>query len=249
MIQGLEVFKEYFRDYKDHYVLIGGSALDIVLENTGVEARVTKDLDIVLIAEAMTADFGKQLWKFINDGGYNNRARSDGTPQYFRFEEPVVQSFPAMIEILSRTEKVPVLDDQTLIKIPIADSISSLSAILLDKEYYSLVTSGKAIKEDIVILQPQFLLLLKIKAWLNLYDRKEKGEHVNNHDISKHMSDVIRLSIVLPGDIKYEITNGIKNDVDDFIMRYKVSPIDPRSMGVKGVSVEDIINVLSGIYF
>jgi len=249
MIPGLEIFKEYFRDYKDHYVLIGGSALDIVLENTGIEARVTKDFDIVLIAEALTPGFGKQFWKFINDGNYKNKARSDGTPQYFRFESPEEQNFPTMIEILSRTENVLGTSGHTFIRIPITDSISSLSAILLDQEYYSLVASGKTIRDDIAILEPQYLLLLKIKAWLNLCEKKEKGEHVNKHDISKHITDVIRLTVILPGDVKYEIADGIKKDVDEFVVKYKASPIDPRSMGIKGVSIDDIASVLSGLYF
>ena len=167
MIPGLEVFKEYFRDYKEHYVLIGGSALDMILEDTNVAARVTKDLDIVFIAEAITPDFGRQFWKFINDGGYKNMSKSGGKSQYFRFECPEEQDYPFMIEILSRDENVLYADNQRFAKIPISDSIMSLSAILLDEEYYSLIIKGKIVRDDIVILSPQYLIPLKLKAWLN----------------------------------------------------------------------------------
>jgi len=58
MIHGVEVFKEYFRDYQDQYVLIGDAALDLILEPTAVEARATKDPDVVLLIEAITPDYG-----------------------------------------------------------------------------------------------------------------------------------------------------------------------------------------------
>ena len=44
MVIGLDLFKKH----SDNYVLIGGSAADISLEEVGLEFRVTKDLDIVL---------------------------------------------------------------------------------------------------------------------------------------------------------------------------------------------------------
>ena len=33
MIRGLEVFKNYFRDFSDQYVIIGGAACDIVFSD------------------------------------------------------------------------------------------------------------------------------------------------------------------------------------------------------------------------
>lgn len=49
MVKGMEIFREYFQDYTDQYVLIGGAACDISFENHNADFRVTKDLDIVLI--------------------------------------------------------------------------------------------------------------------------------------------------------------------------------------------------------
>lgn len=31
MVTGIESFKEWFREYKDHYVIIGGTACDILM--------------------------------------------------------------------------------------------------------------------------------------------------------------------------------------------------------------------------
>ena len=49
MIKGIEMFKDFFKEYKDQYVLIGGAACDIIMEETESGFRATKDLDIVLI--------------------------------------------------------------------------------------------------------------------------------------------------------------------------------------------------------
>lgn len=45
---GLDIFKEYFRDYQSQYVLIGGAACDLIFEEQGNAFRATKDLDLVL---------------------------------------------------------------------------------------------------------------------------------------------------------------------------------------------------------
>ena len=60
---GLKVFKEYFRDYTQQYVLIGGAACDIIFEEQATAFRATKDLDIVLIVEALAPEFGFILIK------------------------------------------------------------------------------------------------------------------------------------------------------------------------------------------
>ena len=42
MVRGLEKFKEYFGEYAGRYVLIGGTACDILLENMGAERFLTR---------------------------------------------------------------------------------------------------------------------------------------------------------------------------------------------------------------
>ena len=45
MVKGINLFREYFRDFTDQYVLIGGAACDISFESNNVDFRATKDLD------------------------------------------------------------------------------------------------------------------------------------------------------------------------------------------------------------
>lgn len=104
MVKGLDTFRKYFKDYENQYVLIGGAACDIVFENNDTMFRTTRDLDIVLIVEALPPEFGEKFWEFIQAGKYRNKASNEGKPQFFRFDKPENESFPKMIELFCRSD-------------------------------------------------------------------------------------------------------------------------------------------------
>ena len=47
MIRGIENFREWFRGYEDQYVIIGGTACDLLMTEEGLDFRATKDIDFV----------------------------------------------------------------------------------------------------------------------------------------------------------------------------------------------------------
>ena len=96
MVKGIEKFREYFSEYSEQYVLIGGTACDISFKESAVDFCATRDLDMVLIVEAQTKEFGKKFWEFINKGKYRNRAKSNGEPQFYRFDKPEEPGYPTM---------------------------------------------------------------------------------------------------------------------------------------------------------
>ena len=53
MVIGLDVFKKYFEAYPDNYVIIGGTACDLIIDDAGFVPRATKDIDIILVVEAL----------------------------------------------------------------------------------------------------------------------------------------------------------------------------------------------------
>ncbi|MDD4737512.1 MAG: hypothetical protein PHP44_15545, partial [Kiritimatiellae bacterium] len=53
-----------FSTCSDQYVLIGGVASSLAMEEVGEEFRVTKDLDIVLCIEALDSAFVNAFWDF-----------------------------------------------------------------------------------------------------------------------------------------------------------------------------------------
>ena len=59
---------------------------------------------MVLIIEALTPAFGRRFWDYIGAGGYENRAKSNGAPQFYRFDKPEAPDFPYMIELFARSD-------------------------------------------------------------------------------------------------------------------------------------------------
>ena len=51
MTQGLQLIRTAFAGYEDSYVIIGGTACDIIMTDNDLDFRATKDIDMVLIAE------------------------------------------------------------------------------------------------------------------------------------------------------------------------------------------------------
>lgn len=45
MVTGIESFREWFSEYEDQYVIIGGTACDILMAEEGMNFRATKDMD------------------------------------------------------------------------------------------------------------------------------------------------------------------------------------------------------------
>ena len=97
MVRGLDTFREYFRGFENQYVLIGGAACDILFANNEGQFRATRDLDMVLIVEALTPEFGEKFWEFVEAGQYRNKATSAGKPQFYRFDKPEKEEYPKMI--------------------------------------------------------------------------------------------------------------------------------------------------------
>ena len=249
MIKGLEIFREYFHDYKEQYVLIGGAACDILFDAAATSFRATKDLDIVLIVESLTPEFGARFWQFVNDGQYENRARSSGRPQFYRFDKPKASGYPYMIELFSRSDAVfSAGEAQALIPLHLDDEISSLSAILLNAEYYSMLTTGKEVIADVVILSQLYLIPFKAKACLDLSSRKAQGQHVDERDIKKHKNDVVRLTALLSGEEECPLPDGVKADMLAFVGRFEQEPVDPKTLKLNFITASDIIRVLRTVY-
>ena len=246
MVKGIERFRDYFQDFTDEYVLIGGAVCDIAFKNNNADLRATKDLDIVLIVEALTSGFGERFWKFIQDGGYQNRARSSGKPQFYRFDKPMQAGFPAMIELFARTEYI-LKEDFGITPLHIDDSVSSLSAILLNEAYYKALLQGREVIDGISVLPHSMLIPFKAKAWLDLSERDRQGEHVDSRDLKKHRNDIIRMASELLLE-RCELPDEVRNDMRTFIDAMNVTDQEIKNLKLYGVKAEDIQRLLVDTY-
>lgn len=246
MVKGMDVFREFFSDYSDQYVLIGGAVCDISFGNNDVDFRATRDLDMVLIVEALTTEFGQRFWDFLRQGKYRNRARSSGTPQFYRFDKPEEPGYPLMIELFSRTGWTERIDG-ILTPIHIDDSVSSLSAILLNDTYYELLLKGREMIDGISVLSPAYLIPFKAKAWLDLNGRSERGEHVDSRNIKKHRNDIIRIVAELVLE-PCELSAVVKEDINAFVEKMHITDAELKSLKIDGVHEADIVRVLKTVY-
>ena len=88
MVTGLDKFREAFIEYADNYVIIGGTACDIVLRDTDMTPRATSDIDMIVVVENMTPEFATAFWQFIHNGKYKPTKRdreTDGQTVYTRY--------------------------------------------------------------------------------------------------------------------------------------------------------------------
>ena len=82
MVNGFTTFKGQFKGYEDQYVIIGGTACDLIMESEELPFRATKDIDIVLIVESMTAEFGRRFWEYITEAGNEHLNKSSGKVKF-----------------------------------------------------------------------------------------------------------------------------------------------------------------------
>ncbi|MCD4670921.1 MAG: hypothetical protein K8S14_10805 [Actinomycetia bacterium] len=175
MVKGLDLFRDHFSGFADCYVLIGGTACDLMMSNAGLVFRVTKDLDIVLCVEALDSSFVKAFWAFVHAGQYQLQETATGERRFYRFQRPADGAYPAMLELFSRVpDALSVVEGSRLTPIPVDEEVSSLSAILLDNDYYDWIHAGKREVEGVPIVGPEHMVPLKAKAWLDLRARKDE---------------------------------------------------------------------------
>ena len=246
MVAGLLKFKEYFKDYTDSYVLIGGAACDIIFTENEADFRATRDLDMVLIVEALTPEFAGIFWDFIKDGDYRHISGSTGKPQFYRFDKPQAEGFPKMIELFSRTD-FELKNHIGITPLHVSDDISSLSAILLDDDYYQVLLDGRVIENGFSVLRPEYLILFKAKAFLDLSSRKEQGETVDSADIKKHKKDVLRLAVEMVLHPVSDLPESVMDDFHHFIDDLREDEFDQNSLKKYRVTNEQVIERLEGV--
>ena len=249
MVRGLAKFREQFRSHAGQYVLIGGAACDLLMEEAGLEFRATKDLDIVLIVEALNASFARAFWAFVRAGKYQAQKNATGEKRYYRFQKPENDEYPFMLELFARKpDKLDLAEGAHLTPIPVNEEISSLSAILLDDAYYAFLYSGKRTIEDIPIVGPEHLIPLKARAWLDLTRRKEAGDAIDAKSIAKHKNDVFRLYRVIDPAFKTDIPKDIRADMGAFLDAMGSESVDLKNLGIKGQGLDSILSELRRLY-
>ena len=217
-------------------------------EDAGLDFRQTVDIDMVLIVEALTTDFAKAFWSFIEDGDYQARQRSNGKPEFYRFVSPTNPAYLKMIELFSRPQNNVVLQSNThLMPLHIDEEVSSLSAILLNDDYYHFLLDGRTVTDGVSILDAEHIIPLKMRAWLDLKSKKAAGIHVDSRDIKKHRLDVFRLFQLVRENQKISVPKSVGEDIAQFIAQMRETEIHLTDIGINR-SKNSILDIYSNMY-
>lgn len=248
MVSGLESFKKAFAGYEDCYTVIGGTACDILMSEADLDFRATKDVDMILIIENRFKEFSEILWKYIKEGEYTcgRKIKDEVRTEFFRFTDPKSSKYPKMIELFSKDPGYQLYDEDTVITpLHIEEGVSSLSAIMLNDDYYNFMMDGREVVAGVGVLSAEYLIPLKIRAWVDLTERKNNGIHVDDKNIKKHKYDVFRLYNLVVPERRIKITKTMKEDINIFL-----EAIDVQDQGLLALQndIEDVVNDLQKLY-
>jgi len=205
-------FTDYFKDYSEDYVVIGGLATAMVMNDLGFVARATKDIDLVVISKN-NEEFIKKLLGFIEVARYKTKQRTDNESRHnlFRFLDSEDKTYPEQIELFAiHTEDSEIVKDSHIIPITTPEFYDYLSAILLDKDYFELLIKHTTNIDGLHVATPEVLIPLKMHAHINLLKD-------NHPDAKKHLTDVIRLATMLDGEESIILTDNPKKDYLEFL--------------------------------
>lgn len=227
------------------------------MTGTAVQPRATHDIDMIVIVEKMTPEFGTRFWSFIKEAGYRpeKRKTAESEPaQYemYRFVDGK-PGYPEMIEILSRhPDALGEPKDLRIEPIPIDGDISSLSSIIMDDDYYYFTIEHSSVDNGIRHADSAALVALKARAYLNLLQDKADGKPVNTKDIKKHRSDVLKNLAIMKNE-PVVAAPSIVDCINEFGASLRgewetIGPALATSLGQPIEFVNALLDILDGLF-
>ena len=242
---GLSHFEHYFKELKENYVVVGGFAtimlLDKELEDHG---KATYDIDLVLLTTTST-QMADKIKSYVKEGGYTIQKGQKEAYQYYRFVEPKVAGFAKEIELFANEEYGIELDEgQRIIPIDPEEGLYSLSAIMLDKEYFEMIKNNIVEIAGVPCSNPQATILLKVSAMYDLYHRKDKKW-------KKHRRDILKLALLLTGEERIVLTGRMIEDMSFFAKH--LNTLTPKEIkqivsGVVSIDKDVVVGVLRQVF-
>ena len=213
MVAGFEKFKEHFGAFQDEFIIIGGTAVQLV-RGESEHARVTRDIDLLVVAERMSSEFSAAFHAFLSAGGYSCYFSKNGEPHFYRFLQPKTEGYPEMIELLSSAE----MDGATTF-MPLPDVLdASMSAIVLGRSYYEYALAHSTREYGLPCLTREALIVFKAAAYMNLLEEyQQKNDPLRLHDTKKHRRDVFMLVADLEPDARANAPADIQERMRQFI--------------------------------
>lgn len=155
--------------------------------------------------------------------------------------------FPKMIELFCRSD-FELKNAEGITPIHIDDEISSLSAILLDDDYYKVLLDGRIVRNGLSVLRPEYIILFKARAYLDLKLKKESGGVVDSSDIKKHKKDILRIAAELMLERVSDLPASVNDDIHRFIGSLEQEPFDQNLLKAYGLKNDDVVTLLKQVF-
>lgn len=240
----IDTLLKFLQNNSSSYFLIGGHALAFHFERLGLETRVTKDFDIVLVTEVDDSSFTKNLSDYIIAGKYENKYKNEKKTAY-RFENPASPGFPKEIEFFAEEGKFPQSLDNHLAKLDIEVNQEKISAIVLNKEVYEFAKRHVEIVDKLPIVDIKGLIGLKALAFIEnkeLFDLKK----VTSEKYKKHRKDIFGLLVILDDFSPIEdVPEIIKEKAIEFLPVLEEAKDLAKQYGVR---IEDVVNLYKKLF-
>ena len=203
----------------------------------------------MLCVESLDREFAEAFWEFIRLGAYENRQKSTGKRLFYRFHGPRTEGFPEMLELFARVpDALDLKADAAITPIPVDEEISSLSAILMNDDYYNFVMAQRSTIDGLSLVKADGLIPLKARAYVDLSNRKAAGEAVDSKSIRKHKNDIFRLFTVLDRDAKITLPVSLQQDLTIAFSLIAQDPPDLKSLGISRITLSEVLGELRSFY-
>lgn len=127
--------------------------------------------------------------------------------------------------------------------------IRSLSAIVLDDDYYHLIQMNRVVIKEISVLSLEFIVILKIKAYLDLSELKKQGVDIKSSHIRKHRSDVLKIvREMMMIEVHSQLCDAVKSDVQCFIQMINDDIQSNVNLGIRPIVVKGILKKINLIF-
>lgn len=200
-----------------------------------------------------------RFWDLVKTAGYEQRNKGTGEGdrhkhEYYRFVKPANTEFPYQIALFSRNMGLLNFpEDAHITPIPTNDDLSSLSAILMDNDYYNFTIKHSHVEDGVHIANVESLICLKCKAFLEMTERKSQGEQVDSKHIQKHKKDVFRLAAMLaPSERFVDVPQTLKDDISHFCDTVKDELPNQdffKSAGLRNITGKQMLEQLTNSFF
>ena len=253
IVNGIESFRDAMASHADEYVLIGGGACSVLFDTADMPFRITKDLDVIVLTDVNGGSgFAHDLWAFIKQYDYECWKQSEGACSYYRFslspDSPHALQVPEQIELFARHPDFSLANEDSVITpLHFDETVSSLSAIILDDGYYEFIRSHVTQADGIPLLSALHIIPLKMRAHVDLNQKHLAGARVNEKDLTKHRNDVAKLSRLLALDDSLPLQNQMREDAERFLVDFE-QYAQRETNRKKRLQLEDDLRTLKLIY-